>query len=232
MPASAAAARREEKLRDELALAQAKIRNLEHQVRDLDSRLAALEHGGTAQTQPKPVDLITPFLSPTEPETSDQARRRWGPEQATGAPDTMQAGDIATAWAPASPDGGQEWLQLSFARETGIAQVRVRETFNPGAISKISAVLADGSEFVLWEGTEPASQAPVEMEFTPSAGVTAGTVRVYLDTSRARGWNEIDAVELVGTDGSRQWAASASASSSYAERGKTILGGFEVLTSP
>jgi len=40
---------------------------------------------------------------------------------------------------------------------------------------------------------------------------------VYLDRRRVPGWNEIDAVELVGRDGSRQWATSAIASSSYAE---------------
>jgi hypothetical protein len=31
------------------------------------------------------------------------------------------------------------------------------------------------------------------------------------------GWNEIDAVELIGRDGSHQWAKQASASSTYAE---------------
>ena len=40
--------------------------------------------------------------------------------------------------------------------------------------------------------------------------------RVDFDRARVPGWNEIDAVELVGRDGSRQWATSAKASSSYA----------------
>ena len=39
---------------------------------------------------------------------------------------------------------------------------------------------------------------------------------LHLDTTRVSGWNEIDAVELIGRDGSRQWATSAKASSSYA----------------
>ena len=41
---------------------------------------------------------------------------------------------------------------------------------------------------------------------------------IHLDTTRVPGWNELDAVELVGRDGSRQWATSADASSTYAER--------------
>jgi hypothetical protein len=49
-------------------------------------------------------------------------------------------------------------------------------------------------------------------------GIVAQRVTVYLDTTRVTGWNEIDAVELVSRDGSRQWAKSASASSYYGER--------------
>lgn len=53
-------------------------------------------------------------------------------------------------------------------------------------------------------------------------------MRIYLDTALSPGWEEIDAVELVAKDGSRQWATSASASSTYAERG----GIQPVLTAP
>src|SRR5258706_8055915 len=38
-------------------------------------------------------------------------RRSWGPEQATGAPDTFSAGDISTAWASREPNAGAEWLR-------------------------------------------------------------------------------------------------------------------------
>jgi hypothetical protein len=98
-----------------------------------------------------------------------------------------------------------------------IAEVRVRETYNPGAVSKITAWLPNGSEVVLWEGVEPQAAAPVEMSFQVPAGVNARSVKVYLDTARVPGWNEIDAVELIGRDGSHQWAKQASASSTYAE---------------
>ena len=54
--------------------------------------------------------------------------------------------------------------------------------------------------------------------------VTARTVKLYLDSAGVPGWNEIDAVELVGRDGSHQWARSATASSTYAERGGGRVG--------
>ena len=95
--------------------------------------------------------------------------------------------------------------------------MRVRETHNPGAISKVAAVLPNGQEIVIWEGVEEATPAPVDRLFPVAGAIAAGSVRVYLDTRRVAGWNEIDAVELVGRDGSRQWAARARASSSYAD---------------
>jgi hypothetical protein len=144
-------------------------------------------------------------------------QRSWGPEQVLGPPNTHAAGDIPTAWAPLSSAGqGEEWLHVSYERPVEISQINVRETHNPGAISKITAMMPDGSEVMVWEGTEPKAEAPVDMSFNVPAGVSANSVKVYLDRTRVPGWNEIDAVELIGRDGSRQWATSAKASSSFA----------------
>lgn len=145
------------------------------------------------------------------------ARRSWGEEQATGPPDTHQAGDISTAWASRLPDGGEEWLNLDYSNNVYIAEVRVRETYNPGAISKVAAVLPNGQEHIIWEGVTEPGEAPIEKVFPVSGNIYAKGVKVYLDTRRVPGWNEIDAVELVGRDGTRQWASHATASSSYAD---------------
>jgi hypothetical protein len=42
-------------------------------------------------------------------------------------------------------------------------------------------------------------------------------IRLIVDTDRVPGWNEIDAVELIGASGVRQWVQSARASSSYSD---------------
>src|SRR5262245_54089271 len=144
-------------------------------------------------------------------------RRSWGEEQATGAPDTHQAGDISTAWASRLPDGGEEWLNLDYSNQVYLAEVRVRETYNPGAISKVAAVLPNGQEQIIWEGVTEPGEAPIEKVFPVSGNIYAKGVKVYLDTRRVPGWNEIDAVELVGRDGTRQWASQATASSSFAD---------------
>ena len=179
-------------------------------------RRAVPEYDPTRPPPPEPApapapasESLTAFAPPT--------RRSWGQEQILGAPDTEHAGDVPTAWASREPDGGPEWLQAGFDREVGIAEVRIRETYNPGAISKVTA-LVGGQETVLWEGTAAGGTVPRDFVVRPPFDVRAQSVTVHLDTTRIPGWNELDAVELVGRDGSRQWATSAHASSTFAER--------------
>jgi hypothetical protein len=114
---------------------------------------------------------------------------------------------------------------LDYQAMVNIAQVRVRESFNPGAVTKIVALLANGQEYPLWEGVETPGPAPYDAVFDVPANLYAQSVKVYLDTARVPGWNEIDAVELIGKDGSHQWASGASASSTYAEQGSLTTPG-------
>lgn len=149
-----------------------------------------------------------------------EPKREWGPEQATGAPNTMEAGDLPTAWASLEPDSGAEWLEVSFEKPVEIDEVRIRETFNPGAVCKIAAISNDKKEIVLWEGEGNPMKAPADMVVRPVLGIKSDQIKIYFDTKRVRGWNEIDAVELVGSDGSRQWATSATASSFFGQNSK------------
>jgi hypothetical protein len=142
-------------------------------------------------------------------------QRSWGPEQVVGPPNSLTAGDQTTAWAQYTSSGADEWLHVTFEKSVDIAEVIVRETYNPGAVAKVAAVLDDKKEVTIWEGTEPTVPAPVDVSFPCAQKIQAKAVKVYLDRRRVPGWNEIDAVELIGRDGSRQWAASATVSSAY-----------------
>jgi hypothetical protein len=203
-------------------------------------RVADLERVVNAQA-----DLIEKLLGrfdEIDAQRQKASARAWGPEQAAGAPDTMNAGDYRTAWAPAGADAGVEWIEASFETPAEAAQVIVRQTSNPGTITKVVAVLESGTEIPIWSGQDPSKgQALADTPFAFPAGITAGRVRVYLDTSKMPGWEEIDAIQLVGRDGSRQWAKSVTASSTYAggnvsrlgrlEIGDTFLGGVPPLQS-
>ena len=143
--------------------------------------------------------------------------RRWSPKQATGAPDTPIGGDLGTAWAPKQPEMGEVTLDLTYRDAVRVDGVRVHETWSAGAVARIQAKAPDGSWDTIWEGTAPRDLAP--LWFEPAlrhTSYTTNAIRIVLDTNRVAGWNEIDAVELVG-DGLRQWASEATASSSYAD---------------
>jgi hypothetical protein len=183
---------------------------------DLSARLAEFDRK-TAQLSVTPRTRRN-SLPDNPPDPQPAKGRGWGPEQATGAPDTPGAGDISTAWAALTPDGGIEWLKLDYQTMVNAAQIRVRETYNPGAVFKITNILPDGQESVLWEGVENPDTVPFDSVFNISGTAYVRSVKIYFDTSRVRGWNEIDAVELVARDGFSQWASQASASSTYADQ--------------
>ncbi len=143
----------------------------------------------------------------------------WSPGNAAGPPDTPNHGDYSTAWASQQPDGGKEWMQLKYKKATEVREISIHESYNPGALSKVSAILPDGTERVIWEGTEAVEEGLVERVLAVPPGIRSDQIRIELDTSRVPGWNEIDAVEIVGADGSRQWASESTASSYFGGSG-------------
>ncbi|HKS36316.1 MAG TPA: hypothetical protein VJW76_03935 [Verrucomicrobiae bacterium] len=207
--------------RDDTTLqrALARVTALETQLQNLSRR----NNGGVPRLPTVPEYDPTRPPMPTDlaqAPTNAAPKRGWGPEQISGPPDTDRDGDIQTAWASREPDGGAEWLWADFEHPAELAQVRIRETFNPGAISKVTAVI-NGQQIVLWEGNAASGQAPRDFVVNAPSGINTQSVVVHLDTSRVSGWNEVDAIELVGADGSRQWASVVNASSSYADRSGT-----------
>ncbi len=142
--------------------------------------------------------------------------KNWGTYQMTGEPDTPIGGDLGTAWASKQGNMGDVWVELDYRYSVVPSDVRIHETYNAGAVKQVLAKQPGGQWTVLWEGTAPQGKAP--RWFEPRIDMPrfrTSTIRIVLDTNRVGGWNEIDAVELIG-DGSRQWAVKARASSSYA----------------
>jgi hypothetical protein len=137
----------------------------------------------------------------------------WTPRKATGAPDADPRKDDPNAWAPKQPEMGEQWLQLGYATAVHATGVRVFEINAPGAIAEVRARKPDGAWLTVWRGTANGNFAPLELTF-PRTPFATRTIRLVLDTNRTPGWNEIDAVELLG-DGTAQWAVRATASSSF-----------------
>jgi hypothetical protein len=141
----------------------------------------------------------------------------WSAKKATGAPDADPRRDDPNAWASKSPDMGLQWLQLTYATPMQAHAVRVFEVNSPGALAEVLARAADGSWITLWRGQADGGGQPLLIQF-PLTSFAVTTIRLVLDTNRTPGWNEIDAVELIGP-GTSQWASRASASSTYSGGG-------------
>jgi hypothetical protein len=146
----------------------------------------------------------------------------WGAVQMTGPPDTPMDGDLKTAWASKSPEMGAVWIELDYPTAVTVDVVRVHETLGPGCVARIllaQRVDRDGvpGDWVeAWAGTAVPGTSPCWFEPRLEGSVHTRHVRLIVDTDRVPGWNEIDAVELVG-GGLRQWAMAARAGSSYAD---------------
>lgn len=144
-------------------------------------------------------------------------KRSWGVEQVTGAPDTFQPGDQSTAWASQSTDNQAEWLLCHYADPVDLRAVVIHESFNPGAVTKVSVFDAEDHEVTAWEGVDPTqrkaqfgiSVIPVKVDFKVSK------IRIAIDSPAVPGFNEIDAVGLRDLFGNTQWAEKVEASSVF-----------------
>ncbi len=141
-------------------------------------------------------------------------------DHAAGSPDTQGPGDQPTAWASQTPDGQEEWLELEYSEPVVPKALKVYETCAQGAVTKVSLFRLDGSEVVAWTGKDPTpSTRPMGVSvFALRADSPIARVRIHLNSPAFPGWNEIDAVGLVDAGGKTQWAAAASASTSFGQQ--------------
>jgi hypothetical protein len=138
----------------------------------------------------------------------------WAAEQALGPPDTEGLGDFPTAWASQQPDGGIEWLEVSFPQAVAADGIVIVESYNPGAVVKVE-VAGPGEDWrTVWSGRDPSTEEANELYVALGDRREVDAVRVTLDTRVVPGWNEIDAVGLeVG--GETVWGSESEASSVF-----------------
>ncbi len=154
-------------------------------------------------------------------ERTEQMRplRAWGPEQLVGPPNVWPLfGDIQSAWASQTEDTQDEWLLLEYAQPVFPRALLIYETFNPGAVERVTAFKLDGEEVEVWKGTDPTPVGdPKGISVIPfRVNFKVARVKLYLSSTKVGGWNEIDAVGLRDTTGKTHWVHAAAASSTYA----------------
>jgi hypothetical protein len=132
--------------------------------------------------------------------SSQYGSTSWSADQATGAADTAVYGDQQTAWAPAERDGGLEWLELSYDMAVIPSEVVIYETSANGFVTQVELWDPSSEAWVTaWQGDDQSPEFVIGFspDLTPVDFAT-DRVRVHIDTA-VEGWNEIDAVALIGT---------------------------------
>jgi hypothetical protein len=133
--------------------------------------------------------------------SSSYGETSWSATQATGAPNVTDCADNDKAWA--SKDSTTlEWIELSYAIPVVPTKINIHQSYNPSQVVEVDLISTDGITYIAWQGKpESVASCPDEMAITIELDqkFLANKVVVIVDQSiLGLGWNEIDAVELVG----------------------------------
>jgi len=119
--------------------------------------------------------------------------------QATGEPNVQAYSTTPQAWSSKTPDSGIEWLELTFAKPVRANAVRVRESSGSGALIKIEVFDEKGVAHTVWSGADSTKELNYLIAEFPKTAFMTNRVKLTLATNVVGGWNQIDAVQLVGS---------------------------------
>jgi hypothetical protein len=130
----------------------------------------------------------------------DPSGNAWTANQAAGKPDTPQCGDYETTWA--SQDANSlDWIELYYDVPVIPTRVNIYQTYNPNQVVKVSLKAEDGEEFQVYDKPPKIEETCPYNLSIPISGIEKRVVSVYIEVDQTilnMGWDEIDAVELVG----------------------------------
>jgi len=134
--------------------------------------------------------------------SSEFANPEWSASQAVGSPDAPGCGDYQFAWASAASDS-IETLDIIFPRPLYTQKINIHESFNPDQVVKVEVFNADTGAYYTVLQKNPLQidrPCPYELQvLVEGIDFKTGQVRITVDQSQlGLGWNEIDAVQLVG----------------------------------
>lgn len=147
--------------------------------------------------------------------SSEYTPSDWSAAQATGQPDTAECGDRVTAWASSASDG-TDWLEVTFAVPVYADSLLIYQTYNPDQVSLVELLTPEGEYVPVYEGTPSAAgdSCPYTLPIPLDGDILAAGARITVDQSQLGiGWNEIDAVEIVGVPAAESGGGAVSGSS-------------------
>ena len=133
--------------------------------------------------------------------SSEFSDPEWSAIQAVGEPNTPLCGDYQSAWATAGSDT-IETLVLTYTQSVHVTGINIVQTFNPNQVVQVDLVGTFGRSVTVYSGTPYAVDQPCPFTLAIPVKRTEGRynrLRITVDQSAlGLGWNEIDAVELIG----------------------------------
>ncbi len=135
--------------------------------------------------------------------SSEFSSPEWSAEQAIGRPDSPGCGDYQFSWASAASDS-IDTLIVRFPELVYPLEIIIHESFNSDQVAKVEVQDPErlGYYTVLQKNPIQVDRpCPYEL-IIPVEGIDflTNTVRITVDQSQlGLGWNEIDAVQLIGT---------------------------------
>ena len=123
----------------------------------------------------------------------------FSPSQVLSTPNALPLGQISNdAWIPRK-EGPNEFIEVRFARSIAAQQVTIVENFNPGSITKIELVDTKQVHHEIYSnpspGPLPEAFRTLEVKFPAAEYRTLG-VKVYMNTAKVEGVNQIDAIGI------------------------------------
>lgn len=132
---------------------------------------------------------------------SEYSSTDWAASQATGAPDVDTCGDNANAWASTSSIGTDS-IELVYDIPVSPTEINIYQSYNPSQVVEVDIIDLNGEAWIAWSGEpEYIETCPDLMTITLELDepLYIDRVVIYIDQSVLQtGYNEIDAVELVG----------------------------------
>jgi sugar lactone lactonase YvrE len=133
--------------------------------------------------------------------TSSYGTDSWSAEQAVGAPNTPDCGDTPTAWASSS--GSEvETLTVFFDVPVFANEIHIYETYMPDQVVLVELIAMDGFSYEVYSA-EPEDRwedcpLVLSISFETTEFLVGGAYITIDESVLGLGWNEIDAVQLVG----------------------------------
>ena len=184
-------------------------------------KLSFGDKGGNLDTDSRPMTIATNTLSrnlqqwaSTATASSEYPNTIYAAHQATGIPDSvLHLGDThhgsLAVWTEAYEDWAKlNTLTLTYATPVKISTIIVRETFNPGTISKVE-VMKDSIFVTVYSknganeiggsmsGVQPRKVSDAKITLDAPLDYYSNQIRITIGDS-ALDYNQIDAVKLIG----------------------------------